>query len=294
MLNALTIDVEDYYMVSAFADSIAPADWGRFESRVARNTERLLDILDRAGVRATCFVLGWVAERHPGIVREIRSRGHEIGCHSYGHRLVYDLGPEAFRADTRRAKSALEDVTGEAILGYRAPSYSITRRSLWAFDILAEEGFRYDSSVFPILHDRYGIPEHGRFPAKRDCNGSGGLLEIPLSTVRVLGRNLPIAGGGYLRLYPAAVTEWAIRMLNERERQAAIVYVHPWEIDCEQPRMRGSRLSVFRHYVNIATTATKLERLLGKFRFAPLKDVFGTYLRGDDAEKSDNERRARA
>ena len=274
MLNALTVDIEDYFMVSAFSGSIPQDQWGAYEPRVEGNTRRLLDIFDRKKVKGTFFVVGWIAEKFPGVVREICRRGHEIGCHSHLHRLVYDLSPEEFRRDTRNAKGVIEDVSGESVLGYRAPSYSITNRSQWALGILAEEGFRYDSSIFPIRHDRYGFPQHGRFAEIKRHNGTEGILEIPMSTLRIFGKNVPIAGGGYFRLYPFRWTAWGIRKLNGKEGQPALFYIHPWEIDPGQPRMRGSWLSMFRHYVNLKNTEEKLDRLLGAFRFAPVKEVF--------------------
>jgi polysaccharide deacetylase family protein (PEP-CTERM system associated) len=279
MLNALTVDVEDYFMVSAFSGSIPQDQWGAYEPRVEGNTRRLLDIFDRYRVKGTFFVVGWVAEKFPGIVREICRRGHEIGCHSHRHRLVYDLSPEEFRRDTRNAKAILEDILGESVLGYRAPSYSITPRSQWALEILAEEGFRYDSSIFPIHHDRYGFPEHGRFAEVKRHNGAKGILEIPMSTLRILGKNVPIAGGGYFRFYPYRLTAWGIRKLNEKEDQPTVFYIHPWEIDPQQPRMQGSLLSTFRHYVNLGKNEGKLGRLLGAFRFAPVKEVFQASLK---------------
>lgn len=271
--NILTVDVEDYFMVSAFSDSVPARAWDGFESRVEGSTRRLLDLFESHGVRATFFVLGYVARRHPSLVREIAGRGHEIGCHSDSHRLVYEMTPEEFREDTREAKRVLEDLFGGPVLGYRAPSYSITKKSSWAFDILAELGFLYDSSVFPIVHDRYGYREFGR--EERTVGSGPGVREIPLSTVRIAGANIPVAGGGYLRLFPYAFTAWAIRRLNRRENRAAVVYVHPWEIDTDQPRLRGRALSVFRHYVNIRRTEGRLERLLEAFRFGPFREVLG-------------------
>ncbi len=278
MKNVLTIDVEDYYMVSAFADVVRFEDWSGFESRVERNTGRLLELLDEYGMKATFFVLGWVAERYPELVKSINAAGHEIACHGYNHRLIYDLTPDQFREDTRRAKRALEDIAGRPVMGYRATSYSIVKRTLWAIDILLEEGFRYDSSIFPIRHDRYGYPEASRFVGMVPGKGTGQLLEIPPSTLHLFGKNLPVAGGGYLRLFPAALTEWSIRTINEKEGQPAVAYVHPWEIDPDQPRLNGSRLSEFRHYVNLNTTFGKLNRLLKAFRFGPVQDVFAAKL----------------
>jgi polysaccharide deacetylase family protein (PEP-CTERM system associated) len=278
MINALTVDVEDYFMVSAFSD-LKPVDhWDQYECRLGAVMPRLLDLLERYGVKGTFFILGWVAERYPELVRDIRGRGHEVGCHSHQHRLVYDLTPTQFREDTRKAKGILEDILGEPIPGYRAPSYSVTTASLWALDILAEEGFEYDSSVYPVRHDRYGIPGFGRFPRRVGGNGTGGIVEIPPSTVRILGMTLPFGGGGYLRLFPAGWTEWALRELNGREGQPAVVYIHPWELDPDPPRMRGSVVSEFRHYVNIDTTEGKLSRLLQRFDFGPMRVAFGRHL----------------
>ncbi|HEU5321301.1 MAG TPA: XrtA system polysaccharide deacetylase [Methylomirabilota bacterium] len=271
--NIMTIDVEDYYQVSAFESVVRFEDWARYESRVERNTGRLLALLAAAGVRATFFVLGWVAERHPQLVRDIQAAGHEVASHGYRHRLVYGMTRDEFREDTARAKAILEDAAGAAVVGYRAASYSIVRESLWALDVLGELGFQYDSSIFPVHHDRYGIPGHARFPHRIQGPAGAGLWELPLSTVRLGRLNLPIAGGGYLRLLPYAVVRWGIRRINEREGQPAIVYVHPWEIDPGQPRLAGPARSVFRHYVNLATTEGKLGRLLRDHRFEPARDA---------------------
>ncbi|HTF99186.1 MAG TPA: XrtA system polysaccharide deacetylase [Nitrospirota bacterium] len=260
------MDVEDYYMVSAFADIVRFDDWGSFESRVERNTHRLLDLFSSHGVRATFFVLGWVAERIPKLVRDIHAAGHEIACHGYNHRLVYDLTPPEFREDIRRAKGTLEGLAGTTVKGYRAASYTIVQRSLWALDVLIEEGFTYDSSIFPIVHDRYGLPTASRFP-HRITTGSGSLMEFPPSTVRLFGQNIPVAGGGYLRLFPLAVTRKAISRINRDEQQAAVVYLHPWEIDADQPRMQGRLVSRMRHYVNLRSTMPKLAALLQEFKF---------------------------
>ncbi|MHB8773318.1 MAG: XrtA system polysaccharide deacetylase [Syntrophales bacterium] len=278
MLNAITVDVEDYFMVSAFSDIVPAARWESFEWRVERNTKRILDLLDKADVKGTFFFLGYVARKFPGLVRKVARRGHEIGCHSNLHRLIYELTPVEFREDTRTAKAILEDITGERVLGYRAPSWSITRKTFWAFDILREEGFSYDSSVFPIQHDIYGFPGFNRFSTVLRGESGGEILEIPPSTVRVLGRNIPVAGGGYLRLYPFSITEWAIRHLNDFEKEPAVVYLHPWEIDPGQPRMNGRLLSRFRHYVNLEKTESRLASLLGRFRFGPIRETFRTHL----------------
>lgn len=274
MLNALTIDVEDYFMVSAFADVVKFEEWSKYESRVERNTQRVLDLLDEYCVKATFFILGWVAEHYPELIREIHRRGHEVACHGYNHRLAYDLSLKEFREDTKKAKALIEDIIGEAIKGYRAASYSIIKRSLWPLDILIEEGFAYDSSIFPIYHDRYGYPEFGRFPQviKRDVAGE--ILEIPLSTIRIFGKNVPIAGGGYLRLFPIRFIEWSIHALNKKEEQPAIIYFHPWEIDPEQPKIYGNSLLTFRHYINIHKSFFKIKRLLNSFRFGPIREIF--------------------
>ena len=267
MVNYLTIDVEDYFQVSAFEDIIRPADWDGMEHRVVRNTEKVLAILAEFDTKATFFIVGWVAEKFPHLVRAVHAQGHTIGCHSYWHRKVYDLSPEEFREDTIRGKSILEDIIGEHVLGYRAPSYSITQKSLWALDILKDLGFTYDSSIFPIHHDTYGIPGSPRF-AYRHPNG---LLEYPISTVRMLGGNLPISGGGYFRLFPYGFSRFFLRSLNRTEQQPFVFYLHPWEVDPDQPRMRQARwLSRFRHYNNLDATAARLRRLLSDFSFAPL------------------------
>jgi polysaccharide deacetylase family protein (PEP-CTERM system associated) len=264
--NALTFDVEDYYMVSAFSDQVPFEQWPAFESRVERNTGRILELLGERKVTATFFVLGWIAERFPGLVKRIHAAGHEVASHGYNHRLVYGMTPEQFRQDVKRSKQALEDLSGCAVLGYRAPSYSIVAASLWALDVLIEEGFRYDSSIFPIHHDRYGIPGAGRFPHVLE-RPSGRIVEFPPSTVRLFGQNLPVAGGGYLRLYPLAVTRAAMYSINKREGKPVILYVHPWEIDPDQPRMQGPLGARVRHYINIGSTLPKLTAFLSEFAF---------------------------
>ncbi|MCL1979931.1 MAG: DUF3473 domain-containing protein [Proteobacteria bacterium] len=265
--NYLTIDVEDYFQVSAFEDIIRPASWDGMEHRVVHNTEKVLAILAEFDTKATFFIVGWVAEKFPHMVRAIHAQGHTIGCHSYWHRKIYNLSPEEFRADTARVKSILENSIGEPVLGYRAPSYSITEKSLWALDILKELGFTYDSSIFPIYHDTYGIPGAPRFA----YHHPNGLLEYPISTVRMLGGNLPIAGGGYFRLFPYGVSRFFLRSLNRGEKQPFVFYLHPWEVDPDQPRMRQAKwLSRFRHYNNLETTAARLRRLLSDFSFTPL------------------------
>jgi polysaccharide deacetylase family protein (PEP-CTERM system associated) len=273
MLNALTIDVEDYYHVTGFESVIQRADWDGYESRVERNTLRLLDLLDTHHTRATFFVLGWVAERHPQLVRTIHARGHEVASHGYAHQRIYTQTPQQFRQETQRSMRILEDVIGQRILGYRAASYSITRESLWALDILVEEGFTYDSSIFPIRHDRYGIPDYQRFCHKLTSHGKGELIEFPLSTVRLAGINIPIAGGGYFRLFPYSLIQWGLKRINAQERQPVIVYLHPWEIDTEQPRIHANALARFRQYCNLKKTEDRLVRLLQDFSFGTVSAV---------------------
>ncbi|MBE9529475.1 MAG: DUF3473 domain-containing protein [Proteobacteria bacterium] len=274
MLNALTIDVEDYFMVSAFADTVKFDDWSKYESRVEASTELLLDRLDTHETKATFFTLGWIAERYPGLVKKIAARGHELASHGYSHRLVYDLTPQVFREDTRKTKRIIEDVIGAEVVGYRAASYSVTKRSLWALDILAEEGFIYDSSIFPIRHDRYGYIEFDRFSKIVELKNSRQILELPLSTVRLFGRNLPVAGGGYLRLLPLKFIKWGLGNINRKEKRSAIIYLHPWEVDPGQPRINGSWLSCFRHNTNLKKTEQKLVELMENFKFAPMKIVY--------------------
>jgi polysaccharide deacetylase family protein (PEP-CTERM system associated) len=273
MLNALTIDVEDYYHVSGFESIIRFQDWDRYESRVERNTHRLLDLMDVYHTHATFFVLGWVAERWPALVRSIQQRGHEVSSHGYAHQRIYKQTPQQFRQETRRSKGILEDITNQRVLGYRAASYSITKESLWALDILEEEGFAYDSSIFPIHHDRYGIPEYHRFCHVLKDHGINKLIEFPISTIRLAGANLPIAGGGYLRFFPYSFIRWGLRRINEKERQPALVYLHPWEIDPGQPRVHADALSRFRQYVNLEKVEGRLVRLLQDFRFGTVAEV---------------------
>lgn len=271
-INALTVDVEDYFQVSAFEDQVSRASWDRYESRVVRNTERLLEMFDAAGVKATFFVLGWVGDRFPSLVRQIASLGHEVASHSHEHRLVYSQTPAEFRDDLRRARAILEAAAGHRVLGYRAPSYSVTRQSLWAFDVLIEEGYLYDASVYPIRHDRYGIPDWPRHPHRVQRAGAS-IWEFPSMTVRVGGINLPAGGGGYFRLLPYWWTTFSFRRMNDVERQPGMFYLHPWEVDPEQPRLNGSALSRFRHYRNLAATEPRLRALLAEVRFGRVIDI---------------------
>ncbi|MEO0248962.1 MAG: XrtA system polysaccharide deacetylase [candidate division WOR-3 bacterium] len=269
--NYLTVDVEDYYQVSAFEPLVGVHNWDQYHSRVVRNTTNILDALARHHIKATFFVLGWVGERHPDLVKEIMANGHVIGCHSYQHRLIYQLSPDEFREDTRRATDILEQATGKSVVGYRAPSYSITRESLWAYDILEELGFTYSSSVFPIHHDRYGIPDAPRF--KYQVPGHT-ITEYPLSTWRFLGRNIPVSGGGYFRIFPYWFTKKGLSKINSRDKQAFVFFIHPWETDPQQPRMKGATLlSRFRHYTNLSKTAERFEKLLTDFQFGPLPET---------------------
>ena len=268
-INPMTIDVEDYFHVSAFADRVRPRDWEHFPSRVVANTQRLLKLLDRHSTHATFFVLGWVAERHPELVREIQHAGHEIGCHSYWHRLVYDLTPDEFRTDLVQARDVLQEITGQAVTLYRAPSFSITRESTWALDVLADEGFTIDSSIYPVYHDRYGFPEADPDP-HNVLTLSGTITEFPGSALRFCGFRLPISGGGYFRLYPARFTHQCLSYFRRKNDRPFMFYLHPWEVDPDQPRMPGSWKSRFRHYQNLATTEQKLDWLLPQFKFGTM------------------------
>ena len=270
--NALTIDVEDYFQVAALAEAVDRKDWSSMEYRVEANTDRLLELFSERAVKATFFVLGWVAERSPELVRRIQNAGHEIASHGYSHQLVYTQTPDVFRDETRKSKQILEDITGEAITGYRAASYSITAQSRWALDVLCEEGFTWDSSIFPVHHDRYGMPGTPHEPYRLEAPGGGTLIEFPLSTCPLGNYRLPIAGGGYFRLYPYWLSRWGLGKIN-RAGQPFIFYLHPWEIDTGQPRLDVKALSRFRHYNNLDKCMGRLERLLRDFRFGSVSDV---------------------
>lgn len=269
--NALTIDVEDYFQVSAFAPYIERSEWDHRECRVERNVNRILDMLSARDVKATFFTLGWIAERYPQIVRRIVAEGHELASHGYGHQRASDLSEEAFLSDIQQAKHILEDLSGLAVQGYRAPSFSIGTGNLWAFDCLQSAGYRYSSSIYPIRHDHYGMPDSPRFAYEvRD-----GLMEIPVTTLRVLNRNLPSSGGGYFRLLPYSLSRWMLGRVNAGDREAAIFYFHPWEIDVEQPRVQGIGAKTrFRHYVNIGRMEARLKRLLGDFQWGRMDQIF--------------------
>jgi polysaccharide deacetylase family protein (PEP-CTERM system associated) len=270
--NALTVDVEDYFHVAALAPNIHRDTWTSRESRVVGNTRRLLAIFEQFDVRGTFFVLGWVAERYPQLVKDIAAAGHEIACHGFSHRLVYEQSPKEFHDETLRSKNLLEEITGVAVFGYRAASYSIVRKSLWALDTLVELGFAYDSSIFPVRHDRYGIPNAERVPHRLTTPNNKIIVEWPLSTAEALGFRLPVAGGGYFRLLPYWLTHWGLSSINQREKRPFIFYLHPWEIDPGQPRVAASLLSQFRHYTNLGKCEERLRRLLGEFRFGTAKD----------------------
>lgn len=274
MLNALTFDIEDYFQVSALASAIDRSAWENMPRRVVRNTQLLMEMLAEHKTRSTFFFLGWVADRHPELVRFAQEAGHEVACHGYSHKLVYDQTPQEFREETLRAKAILEDVTQRPVAGYRAASYSITRKSLWALDILAEAGFSYDSSIFPVRHDRYGIPDSPRWPHEIQLSGGHRIVEFPLSTAQIAGFKLPVAGGGYFRIFPLWVTQWAIRRVNA-ENKPFIFYLHPWEVDPEQPRIKTSALSTFRHYTNLGVCAQRLRTLISQFRFGTVAEVLG-------------------
>lgn len=278
-LNAMTVDVEEYFTVQNL-DGVVPREaWPSQALRSDDQTRQLLDLFEARGVRATFFVLGWVAERVPRLVKEIASRGHEVAAHSYWHRQVFDMTPDEFRTDLRRVRDLLEDQTGQPVRGYRAPTYSITKDSLWAHEILVEEGFEYSSSIFPVVHDRYGIPDYHRFPVKLDVKGAA-LWEFPLTTLRMAGRNLPVAGGGYLRLLPARSVAAALAVVNQKEQQPAILYLHPWEIDPAIPKYRQGVLKDTRGYIGLSGMMDKLDYLCHVLEFGTVLQVLGLPPRG--------------
>jgi polysaccharide deacetylase family protein (PEP-CTERM system associated) len=270
IVNAFSVDVEDWFQVAAFAPYIDRTSWDSLECRAERNVDVMLETLARRRVHATFFTLGWIAERYPGIVRRIVAGGHELASHGHAHHMVGELGPHKFREDVVRAKGILEDLGGVAVSGYRAPSFSIGRDTLWALDVLAETGHAYSSSIYPIRHDLYGMPEAPRFAHRRQS----GILEIPATSIRVMERNLPASGGGYFRLLPYSASSWSIRRVNNVDRQAAVFYCHPWEIDPGQPRMaQANRKARFRHYVNQHRMLSKIDRLLGDFAWGTVRDT---------------------
>jgi polysaccharide deacetylase family protein (PEP-CTERM system associated) len=276
----VSVDLEDYYHVEAFASRISRSRWTTFPSRVLQNTKRTLQLLDRAGCRATFFVLGWIAEREPRLIRELADAGHELACHSHLHRPLHTLKPSEFRDDLRRSRDAIESAAGVRVFGFRAPTFSITSKTLWALDILLEEGFRYDSSIFPIHHDLYGMPDSPRWAHRRLTLFKKSIWEIPPSTLRILKMNIPFGGGGYLRLLPMSFTRWAIRRTQNREHQPVIVYFHPWELDPEQPRLSGSWRSQLRHYTGLTKTADRLREILSVGGFEPLINLVNRFEAG--------------
>jgi len=274
MLNVLSIDLEEYFHPTEVQSEVNPSQWSSLPSRIEHSTRVVLDLLDRSEVKATFFVLGWVARNHPAVVREIASRGHDIGCHSYRHELVYALSPDEFRADTQLAVKTIEDACGVTPRSYRAPSYSITSESLWALDILAECGFTRDSSIYPIAHDRYGIPGFGRH-AQMMQTQSGSILEVPIATVQLSPtRVAPVGGGAYLRLFPYRYTAAGIRQINVTDQQPACIYFHPWELDPDLPRLASGIVSRLRTYSGLSSVGSKIERLVNDFRFSTLADVY--------------------
>jgi polysaccharide deacetylase family protein (PEP-CTERM system associated) len=277
-INAFTVDVEDYYHVAALAPAIPRDTWDQRESRVEANTERLLELLAGRGVRGTFFVLGWLAERSPALVRRIAAAGHEIGCHGFSHQLIYRQSPAEFRAETARAKSYLENLIGQEVPGYRAASFSVTRASLWALDVLIDLGFRYDSSIFPIRHDRYGLP--GATPEPHVLRAPSGrtLVEFPMSAARFFGVQVPVSGGGYFRILPYWLTRAGLRQINERDGRPFTFYLHPWELDPGQPRIRVGAFSRFRHYTNLERCEGRLRRVLAEFAFTTMREAL--HLRG--------------
>ena len=275
-LNALSVDLEEYFQVSNFEHVIDRATWSELPSRVVESADRLLDRFDETQSRATFFVLGWVADRHPELVRRIADRGHEIACHGYGHQLVYEIGPDRFREDLQRSKKAIENACGQSPRGYRAPSYSITDRSLWALDILVDEGFDYDSSIFPIRHHRYGIPTFPRTPVRIELPDGRSIREFPMTTLSVGSFKVPLAGGAYLRFFPPALFRWGFQRLRRRG-EPIVLYVHPWEIDPGQPVQDVSLKTRINHYFNLHRTEGRLASLIENHPFRALEDVLGDY-----------------
>lgn len=273
MKNAMSIDVEDYFQVSAFASHIRREDWDTLPCRVERNVDAILGLLDEADAKATFFTLGWIAERHPQVVRRIVDNGHELASHGYGHQRASDLTPAQFRDDITRAKTILEDLGGVAVRGYRAPSFSINQNNWWAVEELHNAGYVYSSSIYPVQHDHYGMPGAPRFPHRP--NGDGGILELPPSTLPLMGRNLPAAGGGWFRLLPYAMSRWMLRRVNVRDQAPCMFYFHPWELDAEQPRQSGLTAKTrFRHYINLHRMPARLRRLLCDFEWDRVDRVF--------------------
>ncbi|HVV26476.1 MAG TPA: XrtA system polysaccharide deacetylase [Rhizomicrobium sp.] len=273
IVNGLSVDVEDYYQVQALARAYPRGEWDRCASRVERNTQAILEIFGQAGVKATFFTLGWIAERHPGVVRAIVQAGHELASHGYCHMRVDSQPPEDFRADVRRTRAILEDIGGVPVRGYRAATFSVGPHTPWAWPILEEEGYSYSSSVYPVNRDFYAFPDAPRTPYRPQ--GTQTLIEIPIATVRLRGRNWPCGGGGYFRLLPYGLTQAALSRINRHDHMPAVFYIHPWEVDPDQPRARGvSAKSRFRHYTNLSRTAARLGRLTRDFRWGRIDEIF--------------------
>ena len=282
LINALTIDLEDYFQVEAFASRINYNDWDNYPCHIEKNTKKILDILDFYQVKATFFCLGWIAKRYPLLIKTIAQKGHEIASHGYAHKPIYKQSPKEFREDIKRTKNILEDIIGKPVFGYRAPTYSITQKTLWALEILAEEGYKYDSSIFPIKHDLYGIPNAPRFPFVITFQRSNvqTFFEFPLTTLRILNINIPIAGGGYFRLFPYVFIKNALKYINIKEKKPFIFYLHPWELDPNQPRINHIPWrSRFRHYVNLHKTEKKLKKLLSDFKFNTVLKILNNKVR---------------
>jgi len=270
--NAMTIDVEDYFQVSAFATTVNYTDWDSFKSHVEKNTHAILRVMSEAETLGTFFVLGWVAERYPQLVRDIASEGHEVACHGYSHQLIYDQSPDVFYEETRNSKAILEDIVQQPVNGYRAASYSITNKSKWALDILAELGFTYDSSIFPVYHDRYGIPDAPKYPHTIKLDNGRSIVEFPMSIRELMGYRLPVAGGGYFRLYPYLLSRQLLRGIN-KQGHPFVFYLHPWEVDPEQPRIKAGFVSRTRHYMNLQRCESRLRALLKDFQFSSMENV---------------------
>jgi polysaccharide deacetylase family protein (PEP-CTERM system associated) len=269
-IGVVSVDVEDYFHAESFSDVVERSRWESYASRVEPNTHSLLELFAKLNVHGTFFVLGWVADRYPSLVRKIAAAGHELACHSYWHRLIYKLDPDEFREDTRRAKDVIEQIAGQPVRGYRAPTYSVIVSSMWALEILAELGFTYDSSIFPIHHDRYGIPDAPRAPF-RFQTPSGPMTEFPITTFRLAGHNMPVGGGGYLRLLPNLYTRLGLQSV-QREGLPAVIYIHPWEIDPGQPRLAGRLSSRLRHYTNLSRTLERFQRVLQSGTYTSFKE----------------------
>ncbi|MCW8855325.1 MAG: DUF3473 domain-containing protein [Gammaproteobacteria bacterium] len=270
--NAFTVDVEDYFQVSAFENDVKRSDWDSIDSRVSRNTDVILEILSQHKVKGTFFVLGWVAERYRNIVEKIDKEGHEVACHGFSHKLIYNQTVSEFKEETIRAKEILEDIVQKPVNGYRAASYSITNDSLWALDVLVEAGFKYDSSIYPVTHDRYGISDAQELPHLISSPSGNELVEFPLSIYKILQYHLPVSGGGYFRLYPYFFTKYALSSIN-RNHKPFVFYLHPWEIDPQQPRISTNPLSRFRHYNNLELCESRLQKLLSDFKFTTMNAV---------------------